>query len=79
MYQVATSSNSGEIAAKMPTLASMKHALYQRIKKLILKLPQSHGEVYFGGEWVITAKRERFLLEDGDDGLTIFVTRESLQ
>ena len=59
----------------------MNSALYRRRKSLIPKLPQSHSEVCFNGEWANMVKGERFLLAedgDGDARLVIFATNENL-
>ena len=81
VFHIAASAGADEVAAKMPTLAAMKSALYRRRKSLIPKLPQSRSEVCFSGEWANTVKEERFLLAedgDGDARLVIFATNENL-
>ena len=69
-----------EIAAKLPTLPSIKSSLYRERRKRFPPMPQTRAEVIFEGEWAQTLNGQPFLLvEDGkQDKIIIFSTIENL-
>ncbi len=68
IHKVAAAPNHDEIAAKLPTLVSVKSSLYRHRRKLLPTLPTTREEVHFEGEWAETVGGERFLLaEEGGD------------
>ena len=80
VIKVAATPRSEEVAAQLPTLASIKSSLYRRRRKLLPQLPTSRSDVNFEGEWSMTLKGEQFLLaEDGPGESKIVNLRYSLQ
>ncbi len=80
VQKVAALPNCSEMAAKLPTLTSLKTSLYRRRRKLLPPLPTTRADVHFAGEWAETVGGERFLLvEDGDDDkVEVFATDDNL-
>ena len=81
VQKLAALPKSEEVAARFPTLSSVKSTLYRQRRKRIPALPATRTEVHFEGEWTQTVKGEPFLVaEDGDnDKIIIFASERNLQ
>ena len=81
LVEVSASQNLDQVAAKLPTLYSMKSSLYIIRRNRLPPLPMPRDEVHFEGEWSITHARERFLMtEDGEgNDKIIFSTAANLK
>ena len=67
LAEVSAIQNINQVAAKLPTLYSMKSSLYRIRRNRLPQLPKSRDEIHFEGEWTKTYAGEQFLIiEDGE-------------
>ena len=65
--------NKENVAAKMPTLSSLKSNLYRERRKRLPPMPQTHAEVTLAGDWANTLGSEPFILaEEGADDKSFY-------
>ena len=75
---VAIDEDSEAVAAHLPTLSSMKSALYRSHKTKFSPLPQTRQDVILEGEWSQTTTGASFLVRHQED-IIIFATESNLR
>ena len=82
LVEVSASQNLDQVAAKLPTLYSMKSSLYRIRRNRLPPVPMSRDAIHFEGEWSIKYAEERFLMTgdgEGNDKIIIFSTAANLK
>ena len=80
LQEMATQSNSQDMASQMPSFYSLKTSLYRSRRARLPPLPQSRADLDLSGEWCKTVSGEDFVLVDdgSSDRIVIFCTLDNL-
>ena len=80
LQEMATQSNSQDMASQMPSFYSLKTSLYRSRRARLPPLPQSRADLDLSGKWCKNVSGEDFVLVDdgSSDRIVIFCTLDNL-